>query len=103
VALACCEHNSFSDHALSAYEERWQADIGRELALGFRLLLMRQEMSHATIDGLIRALNDPAIHAAIVQHGDMDRPASLVRVLIKRPSLLRWLSPLLVSGVRSYL
>ena len=102
VALACCEHDSFSDHALSAYEGRWQADIGRELALGFRLFLMRQEMSPETIEGLIRALNDPAIRDTIIQHGDMDRPAALVRLLIKKPALLRYLSPLLVSGIRSY-
>jgi geranylgeranyl reductase family protein len=102
VAIACCEHDSFSDRALSAYEDRWQADIGRELALGFRLFLMRQEMSPATTDGLIRALNDPAIRDTIIQHGDMDRPAALVRLLIKKPALLRYLSPLLVSGIRSY-
>jgi geranylgeranyl reductase family protein len=102
VATACCEHDRFTDRALSAYEERWQADIGRELALGFRLFLMRQEMSPETIDGLIRALNDPAIRDTIIQHGDMDRPASLVRLLIKKPALLRYLSPLLASGIRSY-
>jgi geranylgeranyl reductase family protein len=102
VVISCCEHERFSDHALSAYEERWQADIGRELALGFRFFLMRQEMSPATIEGLIRGLSEPAIHDAIVQHGDMDRPAALVRLLIKNPALLRWFSPLIVSGVRSY-
>jgi hypothetical protein len=36
-----------------------------------------------------------------VQYGDMDRPGKLVGMLVKKPALLRWLSPLLASGIRS--
>ena len=101
VAIACCEHNKFDDAALAEYERRWQADIGRELALGLRLFSMRQKMSSASIDGFVQALNDPAMIAAIVQYGDMDRPGTLARQLLKNPRMLRWMTPVLGAAIRS--
>ena len=84
-------------------ERRWQADIGRELSLGYRLFLMRQNLSTETVDRMILALDDPKIISEIVQHGDMDRPGNITGILMKKPALLRFLSPLLVSGIRSLL
>jgi len=102
VAAACCEHDLFSDAALADYERRWQADIGRELALGYRLFKMRQNLSAETIDRMILAMDDSDIIREIVQHGDMDRPGNVAGILLKKPALLRFLSPLLVSGIRSF-
>jgi len=101
VACSCCEESAFGDPALAEYERRWQTDIGKELSLGFRLFRARQKMETRDIDGLIRALNDPEIRSLIVQHGDMDRPGSLFRMLLKNPSLLRWTTPLASAAVRS--
>ena len=101
VAVSCCEHGTFDNGALADYERRWQADIGRELALGFRLFSMRQKMSSASIDGLIQVLNDPAMISAIVQYGDMDRPGTLARQLLKNPRVLRWVTPVLGAAIRS--
>jgi geranylgeranyl reductase family protein len=101
VAAVCCEHETFSDAALAEYERRWQADIGRELALGFRLYKMRQNMSTETIDQMILAMSDPGIADEIVKYGDMDRPGKVAGTLLKKPALLRFLSPLLLSGIRS--
>ena len=103
VAAACCELDDFSDTALVEYERRWQADMGLELALGYRLFLMRQHLSVETVDQMIQAMNNPAIVKEIVRHGDMDRPAKIAGVLMKNPSLLRFFSPLLLSGIRSFL
>ena len=101
VAVSCCEQGVSGDAALAEYERRWQADIGRELSLGFRLFLLRQQMAAKDIDGLIRALNDPEIRSLIVQHGDMDRPGALVRMLVKKPALLKWITPLAGAAIRS--
>ncbi|MFZ1897076.1 geranylgeranyl reductase family protein [Methanoregula sp.] len=103
VAIACCEHDTFSDMALAAYEWRWQADIGRELALGYRLFLMRQHLSAETIDQMILTMSDPGIIDEIVKYGDMDRPGKVAGILMKNPSLFRFFSPLLLSGIRSFL
>ena len=70
--------------------------MGLELALGYRLFLMRQHLSVETVDQMIQAMNNPAIVKEIVRHGDMDRPAKIAGVLMKNPSLLRFFSPLLL-------
>jgi geranylgeranyl reductase family protein len=103
AAAACCEQDRFDDTALAAYERRWNADFGRELALGFRLFSLRQKMSPEEIDELIRTLDDPDILSIIVRYGDMDRPGLLVRKLLRKPSLLRLTGPLVKSGIRSLL
>ncbi len=101
VAAVCLEHDDFSDRALSLYEKRWQADIGKELALGYRLFLMRQHLSPETIDEMIIAMSSPEIIDAIVRYGDMDRPAKIAGILAKNPSLFRFFPPLFLSGIRS--
>lgn len=102
IAVLACELDRYDDALLSGYEERWQADIGRELSLGFRLFRMRQDLTSEDIDGMIKAFGNKDILDAIVQYGDMDRPGKLVGMLLKKPALLRWLSPLLASGIRSF-
>jgi digeranylgeranylglycerophospholipid reductase len=101
IAAAACEHGRFDDAVLAGYEQRWKADIGRELEIGFRFFEMRQKMTPEEIDRIIRALNDPEILSTIVQYGDMDRPGMLVKKLLKKPALLALIGPLLKSGIRS--
>jgi geranylgeranyl reductase family protein len=102
VAITCCEQDTFSDDALAEYERHWQADIGRELALGYRLFMMRRHLSQETVDRIILAMNSPEIIGEIVRYGDMDRPAKIAGILTKNPSLMRFFSPLLLSGIRSF-
>jgi geranylgeranyl reductase family protein len=101
VAAACCETDTFTDTALAAYEQRWKADMGRELDLGFRIFQMRQTISARDMDALIRALSDPEVVRTIVAYGDMDRPGVLVKKLLSKPAILRCAAPLLRSGLLS--
>jgi digeranylgeranylglycerophospholipid reductase len=101
TAVEACARNRFSDADLSSYEQRWRADIGTELALGFRLFEMRQHISGQDTDDLIRALDDPGIIRTIEKYGDMDRPSAVVKKLLLKPGALRLLSPLLKTGIRS--
>lgn len=103
VAALCCETRDFSDRALSEYEKRWQADIGKELSLGYRLFQMRRHISPETLDRMIAAMAAPEIVDEIVKYGDMDRPGKIAGILIRNPSLFRFFSPLLLSGIRSFL
>ena len=88
TALRCCETGDFTDDALATYEQRWKADFGRELALGFRFLKIRQQMSPEDVDSIIRTLDDPDILAQIVASGDMDRPSRLLGALMKNPKFV---------------
>jgi digeranylgeranylglycerophospholipid reductase len=101
IALSCCENDLFTDAALAEYEQRWQADIGRELDLGFRLFQIRQKISAHDMDALIRGLNDPDIIRTIVDYGDMDRPGTLVKKLLCKPAMLRCAAPLIRTGLLS--
>ena len=103
VAAEACTHDRFDDRTLAGYERLWKADFGRELDFGFRLFAMRQKMSPDQIDAMIRAVNDPGILSAIVRHGDMDRPAAIAAILLKKPAVLKCLGSVISSGVRSFL
>lgn len=87
VAEMCCISGDFSDDALSSYETMWKEDFGREIASGMTLLKLRRTLSNDDIAKLIRALNDPEIMDLIVKHGDIDRPANLARILLKKPKI----------------
>jgi geranylgeranyl reductase family protein len=88
VAVEACRRNDLSDSVLASYERRWKADFGRELELGLRVFLLRQQLSPADIDRLVSALNDPAIIAEICQYGDMDRPGAIIRRLVRNPGVI---------------
>jgi flavin-dependent dehydrogenase len=102
VAVEACSRGRFDDEALSGYEQRWQADFGRELALGFRLFEMRQHMSGEDMDDLIHALSDPEIIRTIEEYGDMDRPSALVKKLLVRPGVIRLIGPLVKTGLKAF-
>lgn len=99
VATICCETGRFDDEALAEYEHRWRADIGRELALGFRLFELRRTLTVKEVDFILKAFQNPDVVATILRWGDMDRPSKLVTQLIKKPEILRILRILFRSGV----
>lgn len=101
VALRACGTGDFSDRVLAGYERCWKADFGREIALGFRFLQVRKQVSAEELDRIIRALDDPDILATIVASGDMDRPSRLLGVLMKNPKLCHLAGILIRSGVRA--
>jgi geranylgeranyl reductase family protein len=101
VAARCCEADTFTDAALGEYEQRWRADIGRELDIGFRIFQLRQKISAPDIDALIRVLNDPDIIRTIIEYGDMDRPGVLIKKLLRKPAILQCAVPLIRSGLLS--
>ncbi|MDD1699865.1 MAG: NAD(P)/FAD-dependent oxidoreductase [Methanoregula sp.] len=101
IASSCCANDLYTDAALAEYEQRWQADIGRELDLGFRLFRLRQKISAYDMDALIRGLNDPDIIRTIVDYGDMDRPGKLVKKLLGKHAMLRCAGPLIRTGLQS--
>ncbi|MDV4344135.1 NAD(P)/FAD-dependent oxidoreductase [Methanoculleus sp. YWC-01] len=103
VAAECCARGAFDNGSLRDYERRWKEDFGKELDIGMKALHMRQRMAPEEIDHLCRALDDPDIIRTIVEHGDMDRPGTLLRKLALKPALARTMGILFASGVRRIL
>ncbi len=103
VASACCKKGTFDDGALREYETRWRQDFGKELAVGLKLLKIRQAMTPEEIDRLCRVMDDPDVLETIVRFGDMDRPSALVRRLAVKPSILKAAGVIFASGIRHIL
>jgi len=103
VAIDCCRKGSFRERDLAPYEKRWKEDFGRELAAGMALYRARRALSNDDVDAILSALRDPDIIREIVEHGDMDRPATLIRRLGMNPRVLRAAGLLLRGGLRAFL
>ena len=103
VAVECCRKGSFRDTDLARYEKLWKEDFGRELAVGWALYRARRELSPADVDSVIGALRDPGTVEDILEIGDMDRPAALVRRLALNPRVIRAAGILLAGGMRAFL
>lgn len=101
VAVEACRNNIFTDEVLASYEKRWRDDFGHELEAGYGLFTLRQKLGREDMDALILAMRDPEIIRTIEEYGDMDRPGNLVKKLLLKPAILRFIGPLLRSGLRS--
>jgi digeranylgeranylglycerophospholipid reductase len=100
IAHSCIENAAFDDTSLSRYEKLWKQDIGKELERGLLMFRMRQTLGPVETDRLVRALSDPEILEIIRQYGDMDRPARVVKELLKKPALYRQSGMLVRCGIR---
>lgn len=99
VAAQACEQGRYDDPILAGYEQRWQADFGRDLDLGYLLFEMRQKVLVKDTDALIQALNTPSVLHILEEYGDMDRPGRVIKKLLVNPAIFRLVKPLLQSGL----
>jgi geranylgeranyl reductase family protein len=100
TAHYCIENRVFDDASLSRYEQLWKQDIGKELDRGLTMFRLRQTLGLVETDRLVRALSDPEILDTIRQYGDMDRPARVMKELLKKPALYWQSGMLLRCGIR---
>jgi flavin-dependent dehydrogenase len=94
TASEALDAGDLSADFLSAYQEAWTAAIGKELKQAKLLHRMMGEMSDKQLDYAVKVLDDPALKALIVKHGDIDFPSKLARVALRKsPQLLRLTGP----------
>jgi len=83
--------------ALPAYEARWRAELGEEIAFGLQgrraFFLADREL-----DQVVLAMDRPAIHRLVAAEGDIDRPSRLVRAVLSHPGTWSTLLPV-VGGL----
>ncbi|MBT8507455.1 geranylgeranyl reductase [Methanomicrobiaceae archaeon CYW5] len=89
TAMECCGNDRFDDAALEGYESRWKKDFGRELDIGMRFFRIRPRVSPQHLDEVCRTLNTPGMKDIIVRYGDMDRPGTVLKHLLKNPAMFR--------------
>ncbi len=98
---------------LQEYERRWREELEEEIAFGLAARRLVEELSEEEVVRVVQALRGTRIAAFLAEEGDIDRPASLLREMLRRPSLWAEGFPLLgalggwkrlqglVSGLRS--
>jgi flavin-dependent dehydrogenase len=102
AAAEACRRKDSSDRVLKDYEKSWKADIGSELETGLRLFRMRQQISPEEMDRLVRSLCDPGVISDILEYGDMDRPGTIIRRVLRNPALYPAFGILFRKMVASY-
>lgn len=88
VAVQSIEHDDFSLQSMSAYEQAWKKDFGREILKGFKIFKIRQHISKNDMEHLVRILADPKVRETIASKGDMDRPSHLIASLLLNPRMV---------------
>ncbi|MFO8033694.1 MAG: geranylgeranyl reductase family protein [Candidatus Bipolaricaulota bacterium] len=79
------------------YERCWREELGEEIDFALAARRLLEELSEEEVAGLLRTLRGSNIAAFLAQEGDIDRPASLLREMMRRPSL--WGEGLALLGV----
>jgi len=103
VAAQAVQQNDTSVTALTPYDTKWRAAVGRELATGWRIRQTLNALSDADLNELIAVLNDKRMLEIITQYGDMDRPSIVLRKLLlstKAPRLLKLIGPMLRASLK---
>ncbi len=101
VAAQAVARDDVSAASLMTYDTKWRADVGRELASGWRIRQTLNAFSDADVNELVAALDDKRMLDIIAQYGDMDRPSIVLRKLLlstKAPRLFKLLRPMLKAS-----
>ena len=74
--------HALSRRALAPYEEAWQRQEGREVAVGHRLRSVYRRLSDRDLDWIVAAAAQPWAQRLISRLGDIDFPAQLLSALL---------------------
>lgn len=98
TAVEAIDGNDLSERSLSAYEERWRADIGKELERGLLIRKVFVGLTDKKLDEVGRML-DREDAKAVLATGDIDYPSKLATPLLRTlPSLVKF-SPSVISSL----
>jgi geranylgeranyl reductase family protein len=100
TALAAWEAKDFSASSLSIYQERWKADIGKELDRGYMIRKAYVRLTDKKLEEVGKMLNRSEVRE-VLSTGDIDFPSVVApQVLKTAPSLLK-LAPQFLRSVFS--
>lgn len=80
--------NAIVKNDLAFYEAEWYEKIMPELEHGFKIRNFLNMLSDREIDKIFDLLQNEKIRKLILEHGDMDKPAKLVKAVLGNPELL---------------
>ncbi len=84
---------------LTAYERRWQKEIGKEIAFGVKVHRLRCILSDNDFDTIFQTLSQEALLQQIQKKGDIDYPSIVFHEFLKNPCLIK----LMAKNIIKYL
>jgi digeranylgeranylglycerophospholipid reductase len=100
TALTALESGDFSASGLASYQERWKADIGKELDRGYMIRKGYLRLTDKKLEAVGRMLNKDEVRE-VLSTGDIDFPSQVApQVLKAAPGLLK-LAPQFLRSVFS--
>jgi digeranylgeranylglycerophospholipid reductase len=100
TALTAMESGDFSAAGLASYQERWRADIGKELDRSYQIRKAYLRLSDKKLEAVGRMLNKDEVRE-VLSTGDIDFPSQVApQVLKAAPGLLK-LAPQFLRSVFS--
>jgi len=100
TVLAALRAKNFGRDFLSAYQRKWEADIGLEINCGLKHREVFLEMKNKDIEFLTSFLNKAVWKKLILKYGDLDYHSWLAARLAFLPP---WASRFLTAGLKSIL
>lgn len=91
VAARALEADDLSADRLSAYQDAWETDVGRELRIGWKLRKAFLTLDDDEMDELFGILRDPEVRETVEEWGDIDHQSRVAKALIKQaPGLFKF-------------
>jgi flavin-dependent dehydrogenase len=72
---------------LKEYQKRWEKEIGKELAMDWKLRKIFLKLDDSRLSAIIKFLDNPKIISIINEYGDIDYPSKLAVKLAKKMPL----------------
>jgi len=96
AAKACLSGDA---EVLREYEERWQKEIGQEIAFGLKIHRLRCVLSDRDFNALCKAVSKYDLTRLLTDYGDIDYPSLAFREVLKNPGIIK----LMAKNVIKYL
>jgi len=91
VVKEALELEDISASRLKKYQDRWMADIGRELSTAYRIHRIYSSFTDRELNRIFSMLSSPGVIETIEKYGDIDYPSKLVLPLLKaEPRLMKF-------------
>ena len=98
VGLTALRKGDLSAEVLADYQRMWEGAFGREIRTGLLLRKAWLNIDDATINSILKDIDDPAVLQMISTYGDIDYPSRVARVLLKRsPRFIKYAPSFLIS------
>ncbi len=80
-------HAAEGPQHLGEYEIRWRKELAEQMAVGAAARRLLEDLTEDDMQQFMRTLQGSRVAAFLAQYGDIDRPASLLRAMLRRPAL----------------